>query len=101
MSGAVGVKKMRNLLREGQGWLSGVKGTERTEDEPLEPVTPIMLVEQLARLGIGTRCVNFSDWTQDERDEAFDWAVEVDSALIDGAAISIRKRPVKLTAVIF
>ena len=70
------------------------------DDEEMLPVTPKMLREQLARIGIRIRAADVAKWTEPMCAAAFDWATEVDTALIDGRAVTVRERPAALSAVL-
>jgi hypothetical protein len=69
------------------------------DDDPteLEPCTPRMLREQLSRIGLKVHLKDIAHWSETQCAHSFDWAVEVDKALIDGDAVTIRERPEALT----
>lgn len=69
-------------------------------DDEMPPVTQKMLREQLARIGVRIRAADVANWTEPMCASAFDWAVEVDTALIDGRAVTIRPRPAALSVIL-
>jgi hypothetical protein len=71
--------------------------TETTEDDAMPPVTPSMVQEQLERIRLEVRIEDMVDWSEPLCATAFDWAVDVEIAWMDGNAVSIGARPAELT----
>jgi hypothetical protein len=67
-----------------------------TTDDAI-PVTPLMVQEQLRRIQLLIRIEDMADWSESLCAAAFNWAVDVEIAWMDGQAISIGPRPPELT----